>query len=487
LRGLLGIVLLSALVCVGAASSVRATTSVPAPGSYRENAFDVDPQWEGVRNRARSIKCAARTFAFGWKRGEIGGRVERSSYYRAYYAKALPEPRSLDDPLTVSAVVRLQGGSSGGVLFGWFNSRTSFDWRTQDYLAIRLDGEGRRAAVYGEYGTQNTFTRSVTTREHLLPKRPQRLTLEYLPGAGEQASGLVRLTVGGSTAEISLRPEQRADGATFDRFGFLNVQVDGDPITAYVSDLTLDGEHVDLAADPGWEGSNNSLGGAQDCFRRNRQDFGFSGDTHLAGGEAGEVGGLVWRSSASKAKASYADVTADLGLNDVLYAEGSIVVERASSDSDVFIGWFNSASVAPTGLPTHILAANLGGPSEWGHRLYPVYRTGGDRRDAFSDHRNAPRVTPKHRVWRWWICYLPTVDLDGNGRLTVGLIDPAEELPASEASIRVSRAAKEAGAVFNRFGIRNYEHGGHSVVFYVDDIRYTVGGGDVVPAGRCGG
>lgn len=483
---------LAVLVSVGAVS-VHATASAPAPGSYRETSFDSDPQWEGVGNRSR--KCTSRTFAFGWSAtragGQIGGSVSRSSSYQAYYAKVLSETKRLDDPLTASGTIKITNSRSGSVLFGWFNSQTSVDWRPPDSLGMRIDGHGKKASVFVEYGTQSTFARSVNATDELLTKKPYAWTLEYLPDGGQWGVGLLRLTLAGLTSEVSVRPEHRIDGASFDRFGFLNVQLDGRPIGAYIDSLTLDGEPIELATDPHWEGSNNTLVNAPDCIVRHGQDFGYSAGTQFAGGEPGEVGGLVWRSSKGndwKATAKYADTTANLGFDDALYAEGSIALERAWADGDVFIGWFNATSTTPDGqgMPLNILAANLGGPSEWGYRLYPLYRSRGDKRDTFSDARNAPRLTPKHRVWRWWICYLPTAGGLQSGRITVGLEDPSGELPTTTATLKVSKGAKESGAVLNRFGIRNFEDGGNGVVFYVDDLRYTVGPGDVGPPERCG-
>jgi hypothetical protein len=62
----------------------------------------------------------------------------------------------------------------------------------------------------------------------------------------------------------------------------------------------------------------------------------------------------------------------------------------------------------------------------------------------------------------------------------------AGQAPAMQAVIPVPAQAKAAGALFNRFGIRNLEQGGHDVIVYLDDLRYTVGPGDVGPVERCG-
>jgi hypothetical protein len=88
-------------------------------------------------------------------------------------------------------------------------------------------------------------------------------------------------------------------------------------------------------------------------------------------------------------------------------------------------------------------------------------------------------------VCGWWICYVPVADGLGNGRLTVGLVDPLQPASAEEASIAVTTQAKAAGAHLDRFGIRSFEEGGHSASVHLDDLCYTAGPGDAGPADRC--
>src|SRR5207248_6358571 len=103
--------------------------------------FSADPLWEGIGNRVGG--CTRRSFAFGWVApsrswplGAIGGRLDRSTDYRAYYAKVLPGPKSLDDPLTASGTLRVDGARRGGVVFGWFDSDASYGWRSPDFLGL---------------------------------------------------------------------------------------------------------------------------------------------------------------------------------------------------------------------------------------------------------------------------------------------------------------------------------------------------------------
>ncbi len=480
-----------------------AASSAAAPGSYRQNDFSADPGWEGQRNHSNS-RCAKRSFSFGWSGttlasstpGEIGGKIERSSLYRAYYAERLPAVRSLDDSLTVTGTIRVPKPNGGGALLGWFDAATSYDWRTPDFLGLRVNGVGSKARLSAEYGTANTFAAPDLGDPGvgLEPRRRYAFTLEYEPDQGDFGTGLLRLTVvppGGAPAstEISIVPAHRADGATFDHFGLLNVQLDGRPMTVYVGNLAVDGTPVDLTSAPPWDSENTNLSNAVDCRIHDRQDFGYS-STSFAGSAAGEIGGLVWRST-KRRTAYYADPTSTLTLQDSLYAEGLIDLESAAPDSDLFIGWFSRSSTlasSSSGTPANLVAAQLGGPSAWGFRLFPAYHTSGKLRGSLpnSAMSTAPMLTPKHHPWEWWVCYQPNADSAGNGRLTVGLADPTGARPVSSTAITVPPEAKTADAQLDRFGIRNLETGGHDVVVYLDELRYTVGPGDAGPGDRCG-
>jgi len=480
-------IVLCAAVALMLAPGVK---SDPSP-AYREASFSTDPLWDGYRNQpiGGKLTCNTPDFAFGWiapsrtsPNGAIGGNLTRSTDFRAYYAKVLDQPKSLGDILTASGTFHLDHASRGGLLFGWFNSQTSYGWRTPDFLGIRLDG----SRVYGEYATTNTFagtTPSVSVR------RDYQWAIEYLPDGGTSGTGLLRLTVGSIVVEKSIRTEHRLDGARFDRFGLLNAQVQGPDLSGRFTNLTLDGQQVSLLEAPGWEGSNNQLQDAADCVLHGQQAFGYSADTQFAGGDPGEIGGVIWRTE--KKRAYYGDPITPVGLGDELYAEGNIDLEAATSDADAFIGWFGTARKGGRDFPANLVAAQIGGPSEWGTRLFPVYRSASDTSGSFAplsqfdQFESAPLLTPMHRAWRFWICYQPPAGGTGAGRLTVGLADPQGLLPESQATLTVRGAAVSEGAVLTRFGIRNLEKGGHSLTFHLDNLRYTSGPGDAGPGERC--
>jgi len=113
----------------------------------------------------------------------------------------------------------------------------------------------------------------------------------------------------------------------------------GNSLSIFFDDLEVDGTKFDFAADPNWVGAGNHAkyepeesGGAH--------NFGFSEKTNFAGGAAGEVGGIMWRSGVY---GYYADRVGPLSMNDRLEASGKVMLDVAPPDSGMYFGWFNSA------------------------------------------------------------------------------------------------------------------------------------------------
>jgi hypothetical protein len=116
--------------------------------------------------------------------------------------------------------------------------------------------------------------------------------LSYDPnGAGGQ--GQIAFTLDGKRYTQDLMPGHKADGATFNRFGIWNVQTTGDYVELYVDDLVIDGVEENFDRDPKWEGKGN-VAEFEDRVFRPLHDFGH-GMTKYAGGQTGEIGGIVWR------------------------------------------------------------------------------------------------------------------------------------------------------------------------------------------------
>src|SRR3954453_15326835 len=102
-------------------------------------------------------------------------------------------------------------------------------------------------------------------------------------------------------------------------------------------------EHFDR--DPGWEGYNNRIVPKHVLIVN--QDFGYS-PTHIAGEAAGEIGGVIQRSTTP---ASYADRIPVRTLDDKLSASGSFATTASQPGAGVFFGFFNARQPGGSGRP----------------------------------------------------------------------------------------------------------------------------------------
>ena len=449
----------------------------------RRQDFSADPKWELHRSRLLQQQREPRRTrqAFGYSRtnhargraaGEIGGWIQRS-VTPAWYAMPIAE-KTLDHKLLASgrfAVTRAEGGS--GMLFGWFNE-TSRGWRTPNSLTFRIDGNGGKCWVFYEYGTRNWLTggagcfegdayQTTKTKPLAGDGTAHDWSLAYDPEAREEL-GLVTFTLDGKAYELPLAPGHRADGATFNRFGMFNQQSSGDGMDVYFDDLVIDGTRVAFDDDPRWEARGNA-GEFVDRFVRPFHDFGF-GDTNFAGGKRGEIGGVIWRDAAPS---FYADRVGPLSLRDELYAEGKIVLSKATSDSGAYIGWFDSKTKFETtreeDAQKNLLGVLVEGPSRVGHYFRAAYRTS-HAQGTLEDE--GPVIKPDGNVHAWSIRYAPPGRDGEDGRIVV-------RFDGQERVTQVRPGHVRDGATFDRFGIFNYNRGGMFVEMYVDDLRYTAG------------
>jgi hypothetical protein len=66
-------------------------------------------------------------------------------------------------------------------------------------------------------------------------------------------AGTVTATIGSYTSVMTLDAGHKADGATFNRFGILNVMKSADdPGSIWLDNLTINGEAHPFNSDPGW-------------------------------------------------------------------------------------------------------------------------------------------------------------------------------------------------------------------------------------------
>lgn len=511
----------SVLVLGGTAAVSASGHGKSAAEPFRVTDFATDPGWDGHDNRPTpDHPCREATFDFGYRPasnyagstpGEIGGTFTSSTPYRAYYAMPLAGPLTLDSSLSASGTIDVLSRAHGSFSFGWFNRSGSTDWRVSDALVLHLTSvrvpfgqtpPPNSYAMFAAVGSRNYLSNGTKGSNAVLQfGQSYDWSLRYVPNGGDQGTGLISFTIGGQTGTVSVAPEVRKDGATFDRFGFLSTQAPrGGTVTAYVDDLVVNGQQVGFgsAADPRWEGYRNEHFASTDCYVAGRQNFGYVSDGGRSDLGSGAIGGIVWRPPAW-----YADRVGPLGLKDTLYATGKIELEHATVDTSIWLGWFNSKRTIATvvnrrGQPQDVtsfdlVAAHMGSPTHWGYRFTPDVRNQvdvdqtnrGQRAKSVFDSR-LPALNPHGGVRRFWICYVPDFDGKGNARITTGLsADPTVGLPAAVTRVVVPAQVVRGGATLDRFGILSGSNAGKAMEVYVDDLRYTTGPGDRGVAGDC--
>jgi hypothetical protein len=337
-------------------------SAVPSTDAKIEN-FDHDPGWEEINNRivpehprtmVQDFGFSATTSFTGGKPGEIGGHVSRTARL-AYYAAKLPT-RTLNDKLSASgAFTFTESTASSGVFVGFFNDTQMETARPTNSLGMNFDGEkrGERLAVRminaNNESCGHFVTRFIPGKFRPTPLqfgRRYEWTLNYDPDANS-GGGQFTYTLSGFDREkdpidspitVDLPPGFKKSGATFNRFGMVNVRKAGGSLAIYMDDLAVNDQKWDFSTDPQWEDHDNRTSFSE-TETPGAHDFGYS-QTNFAGGKIGELGGTVWRSTF----ASYADRVGPLNLGQPLKASGRVVLTGADPDSDVCMGWFHSGA-----------------------------------------------------------------------------------------------------------------------------------------------
>src|SRR5712692_8645279 len=165
-------------------------------------------------------------------------------------------------------------------------------------------------------------------------------------------------------------------------------------------------EHFDR--EPGWEGRNNRTENPKP--RPVRQDFGYSRTAH-AGGQAGEIGGLI---TAAAEAAYYAKRLEPKTLVDPLSASGRLVCKGRKFH--VLVGFFNADTVNEWRTPNTIVIRLLGrGDVFYAYVEYATrrWRAGGDSPGGFVTVRDVktgrlhPRGFATGQVHSWSLRYDP--------------------------------------------------------------------------------
>jgi len=484
-----------------------APTFGAADPAVKTAGFDQDPGWEGYNNHVvpdkkiptvrQDFGYAATNFA-GKAAGEIGGSIQRCATPASYAAKVTP--KTLDDAISASgsfAITATQPGA--GVFFGFFNSDQpggsgrpigslglDMDFeRDGGRLAVRLITAGNMACgtfvtpfIPGKFrptplkndGTRYYFTLdydphaandngrfTFTLRSDGHPVDPAD---DKLTGAAREEA--FRRFPHRTTFAVDLRPGQKKENATFDRFGLCNLMKAGGSATIYFDDLRFNGQSEDFSKEPAdWIGRGNRVT-FEDRQPAGVHDFGFSPGTNYAGGaKAGEIGGAIWRGGPF---AYYADAVGPLDLDHPLQARGKIKMLTGGPDSDLLLGFFNGGTAKEQGKGdvTNFVGVHVGGPTRVGHYFAPVCATAHGRRVSPG---KGPVLVPG-KSYEWSFVYDPAAN-NKLGEITVTLGQDAVTLP-------LKANQKADGATLDHFGLFTVAQGGQMIKLYLDDLTYTV-------------
>jgi hypothetical protein len=478
-----------ALIFLGVSDTLAQQTE----NLQKTESFDRDPGWVGVNNRsARQREPVRIRQDFGYSpasahagggRGEIGGFVTPAGE-AAFYGKPI-DRADLKQPLSASGTMLIAPGGTH-LLLGFFNSSTVNEWRTPNTVAIRINGRGDRFFAYVEYCTSKwraggdttpfpSVTDPQTGRWNLIGhscNKSLKWSLTYDPKANA-GKGTVTATIGPDVAICKLDESHLADGATFDRFGILNVMKSADSGSeVWFDDIAVNGPTAEpFENDPRWEGRNNR-GTQASRIVRPWFDFGYSQTQHAGGQAKGELGGQIFRGDCREQDrmACYGDRVGPLSLQRPLKASGKTALVRGVSDSTSLFGFYHSQQSMrqnesqKNGLPESVLGIHIEGPSSEGFKFYPVFRAASGSAN-YSDVRRSPTIYPDGRSHDWSLEYDPNA-AGGSGRILVTLNDKS-------ASLELPAGAKDEHTEFDRFGIVTSWIDGNCQEVYWDDITYT--------------
>ncbi|WP_428937935.1 hypothetical protein [Fontivita pretiosa] len=465
-----------------------------AAARTKTETFDRDPKWDGHNNRPtvepRTVRQDfgySRTSHAGGKPGEIGGFISPAGE-PAYYALPIPTA-TFDTKLSASGTFACPDGQYH-ILVGFFNADTINEWRTPNTIVLRLNGRGDRFLAYLEYLTSKWRIGSIGGHGFkgvAVPKEGEvesagfrcggvvhTWSLEYDPAAND-GKGVIKATIDDYTSVCEIDPAYRADGATFNRFGILNVIKSADTGgEVWFDNITVNGKSFTFDQDPKWEGRNNRRT-YQTQMVRPRFDFGYSPRTNIAGGKRpGEMGGLIFRGDCRypDRMAYYGDRIGPITLDKPFRASGKVAFTRGVSDSGATIGFFNSKTSMEvsdrqdSGMPKSTVGVTIEGPSSEGFFFYPCYRVNGDGQGSAGRAQPPLQIYPNGKSHDWSLEYDPD-GADGRGRITV-------TLDGRSVTCDLAEGHKQIGATFDRFGIITSWIDGNATNVYFDDLTYTV-------------
>jgi len=184
----------------------------------------------------------------GGKPGEVGGDLWRSGKY-GYYADRVG-PLTLDDRLEASGKVVLKVGAPDSDMYiGWFSGAGKEDPPAEsgNFVGVHVGGPTRVGHYFlPKFATAKGMEGKVDQGPVLTPGKVFAWSLVYDPAANG-GQGEMRVTLGKETVRLGLKPGQKAQGASLDRFGLFTSTAGGQLVRIFLDDL----EYTALRGEPG--------------------------------------------------------------------------------------------------------------------------------------------------------------------------------------------------------------------------------------------
>lgn len=216
----------------------------------RSEDFSKDPGWAAAGNRTtyedREIVgahdfgfSAATNHAGGKAPGEIGGGLWRSGQYG--YCGDKVGPLNLDQKLEARGKVKLvTAGPDSDMHIGWFSSATKDKSPDEagNFVGIHVGGPTRIGHYFiPQFATAKGTKGKVEQGPIITPGKVFDWSLLYDPAANS-GLGEMRVTLGAESVTLALKPGQKREGATLDRFGLFTSQAGGQMVKIFLDDVS---------------------------------------------------------------------------------------------------------------------------------------------------------------------------------------------------------------------------------------------------------
>ncbi|HEY1377400.1 MAG TPA: hypothetical protein VGF55_11435, partial [Gemmataceae bacterium] len=149
-------------------------------------------------------------------------------------------PLSLDDRLEASGKVILRVGAPDSDMFiGWFNgaNKEHPPAVVGHFVGVHVGGPTRVGHYFHPVFTTGKGAHGKTERGPLLtPGKVFDWSIVYDPTANG-GLGEIKVTLGKESVTLPLKRGQKAEGATFDRFGLCTSDIGGQQVKIYLDDL----------------------------------------------------------------------------------------------------------------------------------------------------------------------------------------------------------------------------------------------------------